>query len=282
MVDTPLDLLPMWAFFLLACAFVALPLEIGHRLGRNHRLRQPNPDDPSVGVSVGSLLALLAFLLAFTFSMAASRYDDRRQIVLEEANAIGTTYLRARFLPEPERTEAAALLREYVDVRLKAAEPGTTFKDLSRAIVRSEEIQADLWDRATSVAERSPTVLTSLFVQALNEMIDVHGKRIMIGVRTRIPLSIWLGLALVAMVGLSSAGFQAGLAVQQRSIVMVWLVLSFATVLTLIADLDHPQKGMIRNTQTPMMDLRSSMSSPPSHLKPANSPERREPRLGPS
>jgi hypothetical protein len=101
---------PLWVFFVGAAVSALLALEIGYRLGRwRHRRavdEKPNP----VGAMVASILGLLAFMLAFTFSLAASRFDARRQIVIEEANAIGTTYLRARLLPEPERSEIARLL----------------------------------------------------------------------------------------------------------------------------------------------------------------------------
>ena len=98
-----------------------LALEGGYRLGRWRHDRPAEEKETPVGAMVGSILGLLAFLLAFTFGMAATRFEARRQAVLDEANAIGTTYLRARLLPEPQRTESAKLLREYVDVRISGS-----------------------------------------------------------------------------------------------------------------------------------------------------------------
>src|SRR5262249_52033807 len=142
-----------------------------------------------VGAMVGSILGLLAFLLAFTFGLAASRFDTRRQTVLEEANAIGTTYLRARLLPEPQRSTLENLLREYVDVRIR----GVLENKLAEAAKRSEELQESLWSEAVKAANSkdSNPIMTSLFIQSLNETIDVHAKRVLVSVRSRIPISIW-------------------------------------------------------------------------------------------
>ena len=118
----PLDVIPLWAFFALATTFAMLALDGGYRLGRWRHARVAEEKDAPVGAMVGAVLALLAFMLAFTFGLAASRFDARRQVALEESNAIGTTYLRTSLLPEPQRSETAKLLREYVDVRLRAVQ----------------------------------------------------------------------------------------------------------------------------------------------------------------
>jgi hypothetical protein len=113
-----------------------------------------------VGAIIAAILGLLAFLLAFTFGMAASRFDTRRELVLDEANAIGTTYLRAALLPEPHRTEIRSLLRDYVDLRLQAAQPEMTVP----ALAGSEELQGRLWAQAVIVGEKNPTPITGLFI----------------------------------------------------------------------------------------------------------------------
>lgn len=172
----------------------------------------------SVGEMVASILALLAFLLAFTFGLAASRWEARREAVLEEANAIGTTYLRSRLLPEPQRTEAARLLQGYVDTRLPDTRQGNPSEILAKAIARSEELQKQLWSEAVAAAQKNPTPITGLFIQSLNETIDMHGKRIMVGTRGRIPISIWAGLFSLAILGLAAV---------------------------LIADLDRPYEGFV-------------------------------------
>src|SRR4249920_2251544 len=143
---TVLDVLPLWGLFLIIVMLVLAAIEGGYRLG-TYRHRQPGREkEAPVGAMVGAMLGLLAFMLAFTFGMAASRFDTRKQLVLDEANAIGTTYLRTAMLPE-RRDEIRVLLRSYVDTRLEAVRSDR----VSDEILKSEEIQGRLWSAATSV-----------------------------------------------------------------------------------------------------------------------------------
>src|SRR5262245_17794876 len=136
-----MDFVPIWSVFPLTVLVVFLAIEGGLRLGRRRSDGSAQEDRQSVGQVVAATLSLLAFLLAFTFSLAASRFETRRTLVVDEANAIGTTYLRAAMLPEPHREAIRTLLREYTDVRLEAVQPGK----LDESIRRSKELQARLW-----------------------------------------------------------------------------------------------------------------------------------------
>jgi hypothetical protein len=207
---------------------------------------------------VTGTLALLAFMLAFTFGLASSRFDVRKGLVIDEANAIGTTYLRAGLLPEPYRTDVRNLLREYVDVRLEAAQPGK----LSQSIGRSEELHARLWSHAVAVGEQNPgSIVVGLFIGSLNEVIDLHAKQLALGMRNRIPSPIWATLYFAAVLGMSAMGYHAGLAGSGRSLAIIALVLAFSAVMTLIADLDRPQAGLLRVSQQTMIDLQRTMAS---------------------
>jgi hypothetical protein len=207
---------------------------------------------------VASILGLLALVVAFTFSLAASRFDARRQVVLEEANAIGTAYLRSRLLPEPHGAEIARLLREYVDVRIRGVREGKP----DEIIRQSDVIHELLWNEATAAAEKTPnSIMTGVFIQALNEVIDLHAKRVMVGLRSRIPLVIWVGMFGLAILGMASVGYQAGLSATRRSPAMLGLVLAFGVVLALIADLDRGQEGLLRVSQQALIDLQQTMQS---------------------
>jgi hypothetical protein len=209
---------------------------------------------------VASILGLLALVLAFTFSLAASRFDARRQTVLQEANAIGTAYLRARLLGEPQRSEIAKLLREYVDVRLQGVEAGK----LEDALTRSEEIQELLWLQTSEAADNNTgSIITGLFIQSLNNLIDLHAERVLVGLRSRIPLVIWAGMFGLAMLGLIAVGYQCGLSGTRRSPAMTALVLAFAVVLALIADLDRAHEGLLRVSQQALVDVQKTMQSSP-------------------
>jgi len=253
-----LDFIPLWCFFVIAIALAAFAIESGYRLGKWRHVHTLEEKDAPVGAMVGAILGLLAFMLAFTFSLAASRFEARRQVVLEEANAIGTTFLRARFLPKPQRDEVEKLLREYVDVRIQGVKEGR----IAKVISRSEELHALLWSQATESAEKNPgSIMTGLFIQSLNEVIDLHAKRVLVGVRSRIPTSIWIGLFTLAFIGMASMGYQAGLSATRRSPAMLLMVLAFAGVLFLIADLDRGQEGFLSVSQEAMTDVQRSMQS---------------------
>lgn len=252
----PLDALPLWGLLLVAVTVLWLALESGYRIGKWRHERSPDEKEQPVGAMVGSILGLLALVLGFTFSLAASRFDARRQAVLEEANAIGTTYLRARLLPEPERAEIITLLREYADVRIRGVREGK----LEELITRSEAIHELLWTQTKAVADRDPhSIITGVFIQTLNELIDLHAKRVLVGVRSRIPLVIWAGLFSLAIIGMGAVGYQSGLSETRRSPAMPVLVLAFALVLSLIADLDRGQEGLLRVSQQAMIDVQRSM-----------------------
>ena len=257
MNSEPLDLVPLWLLFLAIFFLSGLALECGYRLGKWRHEHAAEEKETPVNAMVGSILGLLAFLLAFTFSLAATRFDARRQVVLEEANAIGTTYLRTRLLPEPQRSETAKLLREYVDVRVRGVAEGTVLE----AVTRSEVLQESLWSEAVKASENKDanSVITSLFIQSLNETIDVHAKRVYVGARSRIPVIIWAGLFALALLGMASVGYQAGLSVTRRSPAMLGMVLAFAGVFYLIADLDRGQEGFLTVSQQPLIDLQKSM-----------------------
>lgn len=253
----PLDVVPIGLLFVALCVFMGLALEGGYRLGRWRLARTQDEKVTPIGAMVGSILALFAFMLAFTFGMAGSRFEARRQAVLDEANAIGTTYLRAQLLREPQKGESAKHLREYVDVRVR----GVQNSNVEEAIDRSEAIQQQLWAEAIKAAEADRSPVTALYIQALNQMIDLHAKRVQIGLRSRIPFSIWMGLFAIAFLAMASVGYQAGLSPTQRSPAMLAMVLAFAGVLVLIAALDRPHERFLVVSQEAMTDLQATMNA---------------------
>jgi hypothetical protein len=254
----PLDRIPLWVLFLVHCLLYGIAIEVGYRVGRWRHAHMADERDQPVAAMVASILGLLALVLGFTFNLAASRFDVRRQAVLDEANVIGTTYLRAKLLPEAQRVRAAELLREYVEVRLLAVQQRT----LVSALQRSEQLHDLLWSEAVAAANAFPNpVTTGLFVQSLNDVIDLHAKRVFVGLRSRIPIVIWIGLTSLAVLGIASMGYQAGLSTTRRSPVMFGLILAFVFVMYLIADLDRGGEGMLQVNQDPLVDLQRSMRS---------------------
>ena len=160
-----LDVVPLWALFLALVVASLLIDECGFRFGRRRAGRAEKESDAIVGSMVAAEFGLLAFLLAFTFGIGASRFEARRQIMLDEANAIGTTYLRAAMLSTPEREDARRLLKEYVDVRIEAA----TGTPLDEVIRRSEAIHGRLWTDAVTAAARDATIRPRRAVYSVSE-----------------------------------------------------------------------------------------------------------------
>ena len=250
-----IDFLPLWLILPLTIVVCLLSVEAGYRVASYRQRRSLEEKESPVGGMVGATLGLLGFMLAFTFGTAGSRFEDRRQVLLSEANAIGTTYLRAAMLPEPMRTETQNALREYVDVRLEAVEPGK----LNQSIMKSEELHNRLWSLAVAATEKDRSDITGLFVQSLNEVIDLHATRKMAALRSRVPDMIWIVLYALAVLAMIIMGYHSGLAHSRRSIAVIALVLGFSSVLYLIADLDRPGQGTLRVSQQAMIDLRHSM-----------------------
>lgn len=197
-------------------------------------------------------------LLAFTFSLAASRFDARRQVLLDETNAIGTSYLRSVMLPEPQQTEVRRLLRDYVDWRIRGAQVAL----VEEAIRQSEKIQGQLWDQAVAAAVKDPhSIQTGLFVQTLNEVIDLHTKRVTAALRSRIPLPVWIVLFGVAILSFIAMGYQGGINRTSRSPAVVLVALTFAGVLWLVVSLDRPGESSLRVNQRPLIELREMMEN---------------------
>ncbi|MGZ5198943.1 MAG: bestrophin-like domain [Telluria sp.] len=255
--NAPLDILPLWALLIGVFVLVLLSVEGGYRLGTMSKHAGEDGDSP-LGEMVGATLGLLAFLLAFTFSLAASRYDTRRQLLLDEANAIGTTWLRAGFLPEGG-AEIRSLLRQYTDVRLQASRA----RDLPASIRQSELLQGQLWARTEPLAKRSENpVMVALYIQSLNDLIDLHSKRLTASVRNRIPLAIWAALYSVTVMSFGALGYHAGLVRAGRSLAILPVAFTFVVVIGLIADLDRPQEGTLTVGQEPLFDVLKSMDVP--------------------
>lgn len=250
-----LDGIPLWFFFVAAVGLTVAALELGYRAGLWRHAHSAGEKEAPVGAMVGSILALVAIILAFSFNLAAMRFESRRAAVLDEANAVGTTWLRARTLPEPERSNAASLLKQYVDARLKMAQD----LKIAEGLARSAELHEQLWSQAVSAAEKSPTDITALFLVSLNEVIDLHATRMQAGLRSRFPAALWIALFALALLGMLSMGYQTGLSATRRTPAEVLLALAFAGVLLLIVDLDRAHEGFLRVSQQPLIDLQKSM-----------------------
>jgi len=250
-------------FLLFLVVLVALVLfaEVGHRIAR--RMRAAHPEATGEVSSIqGAVLGLLALLLGFTFAMAAERFQARKELVRDEANAIGTVALRTQLLPEPQRSNVAKLLPGYVENRIELQQKGYLRDAVREISARAGTLQAQIWAEAVAAAERAPqSVMIGLFVSALNDMIDMDGKQLA-ALRNRIPAPIFLLLFLVAIVAVGITGYGSSQHHRESASLTLLVSLLIASVIILVVDLHRPARGLITIDLSSLTQLRQSVAPP--------------------
>jgi hypothetical protein len=207
-----------------------------------------------------SILGLLALLLGFTFSMAVNRYDLRRDLVVEEANSIGTTYLRASFLPSNVQDQIKGMLVDYVRNRIDFYEAGRSMDKVIETERKAHEIHQEIWRLAVKAGVSLNTPLTAIFVNSLNDTIDLDSKRLA-AMRNHVPAAVWLLLVLVGFCGVGVTGYQVGLSGKRMWFNQALFPLLIAGVITILVDLDSPRPGLVGISQQSLMDLETSLKS---------------------
>jgi hypothetical protein len=255
-----LDALPIPLVFVAFAIVTMVCYEVGFRLGRWWQVRTPGEQEGPTGMLVASILALLAFLLAVTMGMASDRFDARRLILLDEANAIGTAYLRAGYIPEPASSQARELLREYVPLRIVI----TASKDIQADIEHSKAILAQLWTITEAVAKNNGSDVVALYVESVNDTIDLNESRITAGIYARVPETVVLLLTGGAALSLAMVGYSAGLTGRRSLLSAIVLVVALGAVIMIVVDLDRPRDGFIQVSQQPLIDLQQQIGPPSS------------------
>jgi hypothetical protein len=242
--------IPLLVFDAITILIALLSYEAGWRIGYSRHRRRVNEREAPLDAAVGATLGLLAFLLAFTFGMAADRYEDRRQIVLEEATAIDAAYLRADFLSESGRAEIRSLLRDYLALRT-GGEAAVLSAD---GRLKAAGLHHQLWLITTREQRANDNESTALFTDSINRLIELDAVRAT-ALRNRIPVSMWGMLGIVTFLSLAALGYVFGLSGTRSWMITILLVMVFTAVIMLIADLDGPQEGLIQVSQQPLIDL---------------------------
>ncbi len=253
--------LSSWTVALIIVALVGGITAVGVVLGRYLRKHSDALREP-FGVLQGALLGVVGLILAFGLSLAVGRYEDRRAAVVAEANAIGTTYLRAQLLAEPARTRSLALLREYTDLAIRLSHDVPNSSDMRRTAAAEGEVQRSLWRHAGEAMGAAPVASAPrLYVDSLNSMIDMQTVRIS-GLNNRVPGAVLALEVIGAAAALGLLGLY--LAVLGRGVLPVVLAAALVSGLLLVTfDLDRPVRGLITVPSTPLETLRASMALPP-------------------
>jgi len=245
--------------FIATVAVALLAFEAGLRLGRWRR-RQPDPEPQQpILTLVASILSLCAFILGFTFGLASSHSDARSQAIFDEAVAISTAYRRAELLPDPERSNVRRLLRDYVDLRLNAGRSSVDNRDASEQL---RQLQTEIWTESVTASRHAVERSALPLIQSVADVIDVHAARVLAGIRSRIPFTVWAVMYSIMAVAVAAAGYQAGLAGGRRSLAAVFYALVFGAVIMMIAAADVPGSEQIRASHQALIDLRSRLTAP--------------------
>jgi hypothetical protein len=224
--------------------------ELGAWFGR--RLRQESENSEPMTTLTASALGLLALLLAFSLSHALSRYEVRRALVLEEANAIGSTARLATMLPKEAQPAILDQLREYVRVRLGLR--GTYDPaQLERDVAKSREVLSELWRQAIAVSEPQ-SLPANRFVNSLDEMTKIQERRLE-SAQYYVPNAVLLMLLGVAIIAVGFTGYQSGATQRHLHVATLMMAVTIAVVIVLVVDLDQPARGFIRVPTQALVDV---------------------------
>jgi hypothetical protein len=252
-----------WAVVVSIGIFIGLVacLEVGYRIGRRGSEQHPELAHEGIGVIEAAVFALLGLLLAFSFAGGTSRLDTRRQLIVQEANAIGTAYLRLDELPASDQPEMRVLFRKYLESRIRAYEKLPDTEAAEEELGHSAQIQQEIWARAVTASRADATQNTArLLLPALNDMIDVTTSRT-IALHTHLPPLIFTLLISAALLSGLLAGYDMAKRRSRSWLHMVLYAAIIAVTIYTVLDLDYPTSGLIhlKAADKALVQLRDSI-----------------------
>jgi uncharacterized membrane protein len=255
-----MDAIPLGLLFAATVIILAIAIELGYRAGNTHPEDKKKDKEKITTYNVAAILGLLTFILVFSFGIVYNRYDSKKGLVREEANLIRTAWLRADFLPEQDRRQTEVLLRKYIDLRLVAVGIKDQAK-MADVLNESDLIQHQIWGLAVANAKVDMNSdVAALYIESLNDMINLQSLRVAVALQARIPTAIWLLLFILIILGMFGVGYQVSVAGSSRkSYTTPVMILVFSLMILLIAALDRPNNKVIPVSQKPLTDLWSWM-----------------------
>lgn len=242
-------------------ALILLANEAGFHIGRRSSRFSIDGAKAQTNAIQAAMLGLLALLLGFTFTIALQRFDSRSEAVIQEANAIGTTYLRSRLLSNEVRAEVRNLIQLYLELRVRAGNVDLTQVDQRREAKETAiRLQDQLWSLALRAAAMDPRPTTSgLFIQSLNDLIDTYGRR-SASLEKHVPESVLLLLFAVFIITGAVLGYSGGLVEARAAVATIAMAVLIVVVIFIIIDLDRPRRGLIRVSQDSLIDLQAAIA----------------------
>jgi hypothetical protein len=231
-------------------------LTVGYLIGRRHGKKESASEkrEKTAGTITGAMLALLGFMMAISLSMSESRFENRRKLVIDEANAISTSSLRAQAIGGVHGTEIVRLIRDYTRLRLAFFEAGEDPKRLQTVYEQTTDIQSRIWKNASAIAGSRPTPISGLLLSSLNETFDLATTRRWI-IEVRLPPNVIKLLMLVSFLSIGILGYYFGICGVYHPILSGLLFFSLTFIILLIMDLDRPRSGYIKPEQSPLVWL---------------------------
>jgi hypothetical protein len=269
MID-PIYGVPEWLTAIVLIAAIVAATELGFRRGRKLYGKEDSDTKSWITTIVAAVLGVLGLLLAFTMNMSVVRFDARRLLVVDEANAIGTSYWRAQLVPPPDGPELIDLLRKYTEARIQfSAAARAQFvtsedRNINEAHERSARLQQEMWSRASAYAQKDPRSVTAgLLLQALNQTFDLEASR-WAAFQAHVPGSVIWADCMMALLASVLVGYSLGLGGHRSFFHVIMLALCITVVMVVILDLDDPRHGFIRVGYQSLLDVQRQMG-PPSH-----------------
>ena len=240
---------------------VLIPILLGQKYGLYVKVKLGDISDAPAGSVVGAALGLLAFMLAFTFQIVDSRYNDRKALFLDEVTTIRTTYLRAGLIPEPYKSKTRKLLIEYTDLRTSVAAI-TNKQNVEKLKTQSHVILDSLWSYSEKLGEQDRSSESySLFMSSVNDLNEIFNQRVTYTFEYRIPSTILYILLIITLFSMFLLGYQFGISGKKNNVMAVIISIIFASLMWLILALDRPELGFIKLNQKPIITLSNQLHS---------------------
>ena len=252
------SILPLWAIYITIVLIIILSVRAGVTFARWRKKRVKNEDDGPINTLVGATLGLLAFMLAFTFSLSSSRFDARKQFLLEEVNTIETSWLRSGLVEQPYSNQLRKKLVDYTEIRIWLLDNPSKVKE---TLKKSSEIQNDIWALLTLMTKNNigDSRINALLIESINDMFDYQSRRVSKGLVDRIPNLIWIALFSLIIISMFEVGYLLGKSEKANWILVLALSMAFSAIIIIIVDLDS-SKGHITLNYQSLYDMHSRIN----------------------
>ncbi len=247
---------PQWLIGIFTLLLLIVSVEVGYWIGLKAKVEMTQPMKAQISTIQTAILTIFTFLLGFTFAMALARFDNRKQMVVKESNAIGTAVLRSKLLPENQRVKMNELFKKYVNVEFSiTSRANVALAERTVQNAEAKKLQNLMWEEAFEATEKNPlSVPAGLFATSINQLIDVKTERD-IAISNHVPEIVLLGLLLFAALAIGILGYGNGLAATHARYPAIILCIVITISFILIIDLDRPNRGLTMVSQESMLDL---------------------------